>query len=213
MNTDLTKIKQYEILKSLPAYGPMYISISDDEEQFFSEGFVVRFFKNDQTEWVANFKPGWTGLNKVFDLSEENRVVVFAGGLGYIINPNDEKPIGYFGLTINHVFQSENGNLICVDDIGIQIVENSNQDIWTSERISWDGFKELKHENGIISGKSYDPMNSKKEWSDFSLNIGTKEINGGSFRKMLKQNPHLEMKNRVEIKLKNIDKKRWWKLW
>ena len=209
----LTEKKQYEILNSLPAYGPMYIPITDTDEPFSSEGFVVRFFKDDGTDWVGNFKEGWTKLNKVFDFPEKKRIIVFAGGLGYIIDPNTEKPIGNFGITISDVFQSKNGSLICVDGIGVKILDNANGEIWESERVSWDGFKDLKFEDDIISGLTFDPTNSKKEWCEFSLNILTKEIKGGSFRVMLDNNPNLEMKNRIEIKTKDNVKKPWWKFW
>ena len=71
----------------------------------------------------------------------------------------------------------------------------------------------MKFEDDIISGLTFDPTNSKKEWCEFSLNILTKEIKGGSFRVMLDNNPNLEMKNRIEIKIKDNVKKPWWKFW
>ena len=52
--------RRYEILNALPAYGPMYISISDDGEPYYTEGYVVKFKKRNGEEWVANFKPGWS---------------------------------------------------------------------------------------------------------------------------------------------------------
>tara|TARA_R110002020_G_scaffold73623_3_gene188901 strand:- start:1034 stop:1666 length:633 start_codon:yes stop_codon:yes gene_type:complete len=207
-----TKVR-YEILNSLPAYGPMYVPITQNGEAFYQEGFVIRFYKNDGTDWVANFQPGWTKLEKVFDFPEKNIVVVLAGGLGYVMNPNSEKPLLTFGLVITDVFQAENGSLICIDQVRVQMLDNSNGEIWTSERISWDGFKGLTFENGILSGLSFDPTNSLKEWSEFSVNIKTKEITGGSFREMLERNPNLEMKNRLEIQEKPIKKKPKWKFW
>ena len=54
--------RRYEILDGLPTYGPMYVPVSEDGEPFYSEGFVVRFYKSDGSEWVANFKPGWPFL-------------------------------------------------------------------------------------------------------------------------------------------------------
>ena len=189
----------------------MYISVTQNEEKYYQEGFVIRFYKNDQTDWVANFKPGINDFNKVFNFPLRNRIVVFAGGTCYIMNPNIEKPTLTFGIEINCVFQSENGSLICVDSIGIQILDNNNGELWTSERISIDGFKDLTLENDILIGKSFDPMNSFKEWNEFSLNIKTKEIKGGSFREMMQKNRNLEMKNRIEIKEKSIKKK--WQFW
>jgi hypothetical protein len=61
--------KRYEILDGLPSYGPIYISISQDGIPFYSEGFVVRFYKSDGTNWVANFKPGWTNSSGVYEFN------------------------------------------------------------------------------------------------------------------------------------------------
>ncbi len=168
----------------MPAYGPMYIPISESGEPFAFEGFIVRFFKDDRTEWVANFATGF-GIDRVFEYSKENLVIIFASGIGYVMDPNDEKPKKIIELMTKEVFQNDSGELICIDDIGIQLFDPKTFDIWTSERISWDGFKELSFENGIIRGKSFDPTNYIQEWSDCSFNVISKEIIGGSFREML----------------------------
>lgn len=204
--------KKYEILNSLPAYGPMYIPISRSGKEFASEGFVIKFFKDDGTEWVANFATGW-GIDKVFEYPKENLIVVFAGGIGYVMNPNNEKPIKIIGSITNEVFQNNIGELICIDNTGIQIFDPKTTSIWISETISWDGFKELKFENGIIKGKSFDPTNSIQEWSDFSFNVESKEVIGGSVREVLERAPQLEMKNRIEVKTKASKKQPWWKVW
>ena len=180
--------KRYEILDSLPAYGPMYVPITDDNEPFYSEGFPIRFYKSDGSEWVANFKPGMTGLNKVFECKKLDSIVVISGGQGYLISPDNEKPIKTFGIAIKDTFQDEIGNLILVDDLSIEIIDIQTLEIWTSERISWDGFRDLKLTGDILSGQSFDPTNSINEWSDFSFNIKTKEITGGSYRDFTKRN-------------------------
>lgn len=205
----MTVEKRYEILDSLPSYGPIYIPVSDNDEPFYTEGFPVRFYKSDGTNWVANFRPGWTGLNKVFDFREHNKTIVIAGGLGYLMTVENEKPLSTFGITINEIFQTENGSLVCVDEISIFILDNSTGEFWRSERISWDGFQSLELNEGIISGQSYDPTNSKKTWADFSLNIKTKELTGGSYRESIKNNPDIPkviLENENEIKP-------WWKVW
>ena len=194
---------RYEILDSLPAYGPMYIPITDNDEPYFSEGFVVRFYKSDGTDWVANFRPGWTGFNEVFGFPQHDLLVVIAGGLGYIMNPNNEKPQMTFGMTIDEVFQTETGSLVCSDGISIQLLDNQTGEHWQSERISWDGFKDLKLEGEIISGFSYDPTNSINPWTEFSLNLQTKELSGGSYR-LITQIPKVHLQGENETKP-------WWK--
>lgn len=205
----MTDIKRYEILDSLPTYGPMYIPVSDNDELFYSEGFPVRFYKSDGSNWVANFKPGWTGLNKVFDFIEHDKIIVIAGGLGYIMTPEKEKPLSTFGLTINEIFQTDNGSLVCADGISIFILDNLTGNLWKSVRISWDGFQNLELNDNIISGQSFDPTNSIKEWANFSLNIKTKELTGGSYREFTKSNPEVP---KVILEDENIIKP-WWKIW
>ena len=202
----MTATKRYEILDHLPAYGPMYIPVTEDDEPYFSEGFPIRFYKSDGSSWIANFKPGWTNLNQVFDFPQHDRIIVFAGGLGYIMSPNIEKPIETIGLTINEIFQTENGSLICADGISILIIDNQIGQLWQSERISWDGFKDIKLVGDIISGLSYDPTNSINPWTAFSLNLKTKKIIGGSYRESVNRNPTMPKVN-LQDKTQN---KSWW---
>jgi len=141
----MTVNTRYEILESLPTYGPMYISVTDDDEPYYSQGFAVRFFRDDKSDWVANFKPGWTGLNAIYELDNPPRLLVIAGGTCYIMNPNDIKPISVFGVGYENILKTNDGRLILHDLTDITVVE-SDGDHWTSDRISWDGLKDLKLE-------------------------------------------------------------------
>jgi hypothetical protein len=210
----MTTEKRYKILKGLPPYGPMYIPISEDEEPFYSEGYIVKFKKSDGVEWVANFRPGWTNYNNIFDFPEHNIIVVFAGGQGYIMNPEEQKPKMTFGLTIKDVIQIEDKSLICSDGIHILILDNKTGEIWKSDRISWDGIKDLKLVDNKISGQTYDPTNSNQHWSDFEIDLETKEISGGSFQEFLDRNEHLEVQENGMLRKKTeMKKKLWWKIW
>ncbi|WP_345122869.1 hypothetical protein [Hymenobacter antarcticus] len=182
--------------------------MSENDEPFYSEGFPVRFYKPDGTDWVANFRLGWTGLNKVFEFNGHDKIIVVAGGLGYIMTPEKEKPLSTFGLTINEIFQTDNGSLVCADGISILILDNLTGELWSSERISWDGFQNLELNDNIISGQAFDPTNSINEWSAFFLNIKTKELIGGSYREFTKFNPEIP-----KVILEDENKIRpWWKI-
>ncbi len=80
--------KRYEILNGLPAYGPMYVSVTENGESFYSEGFPVRFYKTDGTEWIANFRPGWTDLKQVIEFKNTQNLLVLACGTCYIVVPD-----------------------------------------------------------------------------------------------------------------------------
>lgn len=210
----MTKENRYEILNGLPPYGPMYIPITTDEEPYYSEGYVVRFKKSDGEEWVANFRPGWTNYNNIFDFPEHKAVVVLAGGQGYIMNPDEQKPKMTFGLTIKDVIQKDDRSLICSDDIHIIMLDRKTFKFWKSERISWDGIKDLELVDNKLFGQSYDPTNSIQPWSNFELNIETKELKGGSYKEFLDRNEDLEVQENGMLKEKTItNKKPWWKFW
>jgi hypothetical protein len=202
----MTDNTRFEILSSLPAYGPMYIPVTDNDEPFFSEGFVIRFYKSDGSDWVGNFKPGWTGQNKVFDFPLHNIIVVVAGGLGYIMTPDNVKPLDTFGIGIDEIYQTENGSLVCADGISIILLDNQSGEIWRSEQISWDGFKDLKLLSDNVFGLSFDPTNSLIPWTEFSVNLKSKEIIGGSFRNSALLNPNIFKDHQLDPN----QNKSWW---
>ena len=192
----MTNHKNYEKLESLPTYGPIHISVTENNENYFSAGFPIRFFKNDKTNWVANFKPGWTELNEIFEIGNQSNLIVIAGGMFYLMNPENEKPIKAFGGGFETYLKSKNGKIILQDQTDLTVIE-PNGEHWSSERISWDGIKNLKLNGNLISGLSYDPMNEENEWVEFEMNIETRKVEGGSYR-------NYEYKK---------SETKWWKFW
>jgi hypothetical protein len=173
-------MKRFEILDSLPAYEPMYISITEDGIPDYSEGFVVRFYKSDGTEWVANFKPGWTDLVYVHKFSKNNNLLIIAQGLCYIINPDETKAISIFGCDYQDKFISYDGRIILYTSVYLTIIEKDNK-YWHTERISWDGMKGVALQDNILSGLAFDATDSDNEWKEFTYNIDTKTLTGGSY--------------------------------
>ena len=186
--------KRYEILKGLPVYGPMYVPISPDGIPFYSEGFVVCFYKNEGTGWVANFKSGWTNYSAVFDFPAFKRTVVFAFGQCYIMADNEQNPLLAFGVGITNVFQTNDNILIAADQTDFTVIEVALDSVWHTERISWDGFKDLHFSGDFVTGLAFEPTSDGGEWSPFSFNYRTKEIVGSTYR------------------IKNT-RKPWWKIW
>lgn len=173
--------KRYEVLNGLPSYGPMYITVSVDGEPFHSEGLVVRFYKSDGSEWVANFYPGWTDCNLLLDYPNKDRIIVIAGGQGYLMTPEQHIPIDTFEVA-NEAIKTKDGKIVLVDDIHVWLVDDMGIG-WESERISWDGIKDLKLQDHVLTGLSYDPMDSINEWIPFSVDLETKVVTGGSYRR------------------------------
>lgn len=174
--------KLYEILDGLPPYGTMYIPIAEDGMEFYYEGYVVRLFRSDGTTWVANFKTGETNYSSVFEIPKTDIIVVIANGQGYTMTPDLQKPVDIFGHAITQVISTNDGRLIAADITNLVII-NSDATIWRSERISWDGIKDLTLLDNIISGLAYDPMHVSDEWINFSFNLDTNEFIGGGYRR------------------------------
>lgn len=158
---------QYEILDSLPVYGPMYVPIAEGGELFYSEGIAVRFFKANGTNWVANFKPGWTHFTKVYELERINALLVIARGTCYLINPETEIPIAIFGIGFVNSFEIPNQKIVLQDQTDLTVIEPDGRS-WTTERISFDELRNLEINENVITGLSYDPFNGNQEWVEFS---------------------------------------------
>lgn len=171
----------------------MYIPVTESGEPYYSEGFPVRFYKSDGTEWVANFQPGWTDFKEIVQLEETTNLLVIALGTCYLMNVDETKPIKVFGIGFSKVLRTEKSQYILQDQTDLTIVE-PNGEHWNSERISWDGIKEIEYENGIVKGLSYDPMYDADEWVEFSYDLENKTLTGGSY--------HIW-----------DNKKPWWKIW
>ena len=186
-------MKRYEILKGLPSYGPMYIPISEDGIPFYYEGFVVKFYKNNGTNWVANFKCGNSNFQAVFDYPKQDRIVVFANGICYIMTPEIENPIKVLGFDFLNAYQTEDGFLILPGGTDVSVININNDEVWSSERISWDGLDKLNFENDILTGLAYELTSDDGDWKPFSFNFRTKEIIGGTYSQEYK--------------------KPWWKFW
>ncbi|HLW08496.1 MAG TPA: hypothetical protein VKY45_13145 [Marinilabiliaceae bacterium] len=187
----------HKILDSLPVYGEMYIPISESGEPFYSEGFIVEF-NNGNNTWIANFQEGFSDLNFTYEFSDD-RILVIAGGEAYLMNSNSKTPIKIFGGGYKNVIIHDSYTLILLDDVSVDFI-NENGIVWESPRISFDGIEDLKIENNILSGKSFDPINDADVWIDFTINLETKEVQGGSFRKYYSDSGE------------PIKKKPWWKI-
>ena len=173
----------------------MYVTVSDDGMENYSEGYVVKFFKSDSTEWIANFKTGWSDFNSVHSFENTDLIVVISSGTCYLMHPDEIKPRNVFGVGYKSLLEKENGGLILEDQTNLTIIEE-NGEIWHSDRISFDGFKDIKLKENIVSGFYYVPTSGDGQWTEFSLNLLTKELLGGS--------SHIFNVNKT---------KPWWKIW
>ena len=199
--------EKFEILESLPCYGNMYISIPENGYTKFSEGLPVKFYKEDGTDWVANFELGFSNLKFASKFKNSNNIIIIASGICYVINPESTKPIITFGYDFNKVFQYKN-SFILIGESSITIIE-SMDNIKHFENLCYDGISEVKLENEILTGILHD-FNSSGDYDNnlFFLNLEKLEI---TQRKI--SEPKIELKNKSLNINNNIKDKKWWKFW
>ena len=172
----------------------MYVPVTDNGEPFYSEGFYpCSLYKTDGTEWVANFQQGLTDLKQVIELKNTQNLLVIANGTCYLMNQNDTQPISVFGVGFNNIFKASKNRLVLQDQTDLTVIESDGSH-WNTERISWDELKEIKVENNIVTGLSYDPMYDADEWVPFTYDLDTRTLTGGSYHRY-------------------DNKKPWWKIW
>ncbi|MNS52383.1 hypothetical protein D3C72_850960 [compost metagenome] len=190
----MNAIKHYELLKSLPAYGPMHIAFSNNGQPFYSEGVAIRFYKKDGTDWVGNFAPGSTELTEIITLHNCPYPLVISNGSCYLIDIDSGLPIAILGNDYTQLYVASRNRYILVDSIAITIVEPDGN-YWHTERISWDGLKVLNVERNIITGEAFSPTVEADEWHSFSYDIDSRILQGGSYTHPLPT------------------EKKWWKFW
>ena len=123
------------------------------------------------------------------------------------MNPDDSIPKSIFGYGYETVIKTLDSRLILQDMTELTIVE-SNGEHWDTERISWDGIKNLKLEGTLVSGLSFNPLNEKKQWVEFVVDLEKRNVKGGSYRQYEFISEETNISNDYKKK-----KKPWWKLW
>ncbi|MGJ7030571.1 hypothetical protein [Niabella hirudinis] len=141
---------------------------------------AVRFHKEDGSNWVANFAPGWTELTNIAMLDNTPYPLIIAKGACYIMNPEETKPAAVFGADYTELYPANKGRYVLVGCIHLTIIEPDGS-YWHTERISWDGVKVFTVKNNIVTGEAFDPTYEDDHWSPFSYDIDTKTLNGGSY--------------------------------
>src|SRR5262249_15698895 len=153
--------------------GPILIG----NKAFSSEGLKVQFFPDGDTSWVANLNTDRTSLTAFHYLQQPN-VLVIAGGLAYIIDTSAKTIIATIGYGhYTELLADSDGTIIMANPTNITTI-TPDASVWDSNRISFDGIKDLSLLGDIVSGVCFDPTDKTTPWKPFTLNIKTQEISG-----------------------------------
>jgi len=171
---------RFEILPSLPPYGPMAVSFTENGAREHREGLVVRFYPDQSDPWIGNFLGGTAECTVVLDHPNGCDVLIVAKGDACIIDPEhrsvrdriagDVTAVIPLPLLTSVVFQG-------VTDFTAIRADNSG---WRSSRISWDGFRNIEVCKTESLGEAYTPIGDG--WVPFCLNVLTGHCTDGIYQ-------------------------------
>jgi hypothetical protein len=148
------------MLPGLPGTGPRPEQFSATGGGTHREGLVVRFEPETGSPWVGNF--------------------VIAGGQGYIVHPENRQSTHLFGGAVMQTYRVVQPDLLVVGHQGIAFEAIGREGrVWHTPRLSWDGFRTVRIENGRIMGEAWNPIGGL--WHEFEVDVATGRSSGGSY--------------------------------
>ena len=173
-------ITPFDILPGLPCYGPSALPFPENGQGSFSEGLVVKFSPANKEAWVGNFQRALTQPDFVLEHPNQRHMIVIAGALGYIVDPETAKLTHQLSGFIKHVIPVPDlGAVVLGDDL--QFESFSAEGLWwRSGRMSWDGFRKIVKSGTILTGESYSAID--QVWLPFALDLTSGVSAAGSFK-------------------------------
>jgi hypothetical protein len=166
-------------LRSLPAHGSAAIGFPSEWGKLGLEGLVVEFTATDRTYWVGNFRPGPGGLDDVRSHPNGDDVLVMSAGALWKVSPEAVSAEEIASAIIDAWQLDESGDLL-FNDQGLGFLRlGPSGAVWHTRRISWDGFRGLRFESGVMVGEAWSPMESS--WLPFIVDLKTGRAEGGSY--------------------------------
>jgi hypothetical protein len=177
---------RFEVLPGLPTDGPMPVSFSERAmrgEIEFREALVVRFYPAKSNPWIGNFLGGMTNCSTVLDHPNETDVIVVASG--------DACAVDLEGRTTrDRIARGDVTAVIPLPSLDLVIFQRlvdftavrTDGSGWTSPRISWDGFRNIKVHETVLSGEAWTPSLGDI-WEPFTLDLLTGHCADGIYEK------------------------------
>ena len=166
-------------LPGLPPYGPSAIGFPPQWGAGAREGLVVEFTANTGDVWVGNFEPGIGGLDDVFGHPNGRDVLVASNGTLWAVNPTTHVADHVASAVIDQ-WQVSDPEGYVLNNRGLGFIRIGPDGVlWTSRRLSWDGFSDVKLEGERLTGRAWTPIDDA--WMPFTLNLRTGAAEGGSY--------------------------------
>ncbi len=170
--------QRFEILPSVPAYGPGPERFSASGNGPYGEAVAIRFLSSNDKEWAGVFEGGLGDTETALAHPDGKRIIVIASGQGYLVDSDDPEYREYFGGAINTILPIQSLDSIAFGS-NIDFVLISTDSVWYSPRVSWDGIRKTNLLGEILQGEAWDYTD---QWVPFEINFASREVSGGSYR-------------------------------
>jgi hypothetical protein len=161
---------RFEILPGLPSSGPPAVYFT--ERGKFSEGLVIRFYPRDSESWVGNFLGAkLTKYSAALEHPNGSDVIVVAQGEASIVDPDARSIRQYIAGNVENIIRVPSLGSILIQNMIDFIALKSDNTSWRSERISWDGFRNIEVSGTDLLGDAYTPI--EDAWVPFKLDLLT----------------------------------------
>jgi hypothetical protein len=164
----------FEILPGLPPYGPPAISFTRHGSREFREGLVVRFCPSGSEPWIGNFLGGSTSCKAVLQHPNGSDVIVVADGEAHIVAPRSRELRDRFGDDIEEVRPLPALRSILFRRLTHFETIAADNSRWCSQRISWDGFRNVDVRGTMIVGEAWTAVD--EAWVPFTLDLATRQV-------------------------------------
>ncbi len=164
----------FEILPGLPPYGPPAISFTRNGPREFREGLVVRFYPSGSEPWIGNFLGASTGCRTVLQHPNGSDVIVVADGEAHIVAPQSRELRDRFGDDIEEVTPVPALRSVLFRRLTHFETIAADNSRWCSQRISWDGFRNIEMQGTRIAGEAWTPVD--EAWVPFTLDLVTRRV-------------------------------------
>ncbi len=133
-NSNPGQIVRWEILKGLPGEGPIPGHFHTGHPTPWAEGFVVRFWNEDGTDWVGNFQGRGFGRANVSLWPEANAISTIAGGSYYLIdsgNPDSYSTLGPQSVVGDMGFDEHRQMLFVAEGYRVHAYDVQRRKLWS----------------------------------------------------------------------------------
>lgn len=172
-------MSRFEVLPGLPPYGPPAISFTERGPREHREGVVVRFYPEGAEPWVGNFVGGMTACTIALDHPNKTDVIVVARGEACIVDPDSQTVRFHIAGEVKNVFPVPALELVLLECIVDFLAIKADNTGWRSNRIAWDGFRNVEIRDTELLGEAYDPTSAG--WEPFNLDLLTGHCGNGIY--------------------------------